>query len=289
MIVPSIREITASDGYRLKFRHWAAVNPQGIVIALHGIQSHSGWYEYSSNRMAEAGFSVYFADRRGAGLNGAQRGHAAHGMRLIHDVRSLIQTAISECSTEQIARPEVTLLGISWGGKIATGLAALFPNEIDQLVLMYPGLIPRFQMTRWQQFRLNLARSFEVVKKHIPIPLDDPGLFTRSSEWQKFISSDPLALHTVTSSFLNSGRDLDSIFNTHAANVTQPTLLMLAEDDQIIDNAAVRQRLLTAGSLQTSTVIYPQCRHSLEFEPHRDAIFSDLVTWLQSHPCRRFR
>ena len=40
MIEPSLREHIASDGYRLKFRHWAPENPRGIVIALHGIQSH---------------------------------------------------------------------------------------------------------------------------------------------------------------------------------------------------------------------------------------------------------
>ena len=136
MIEPSIRDLVASDGYRVHFRHW---NPEsfgipcrGIVIALHGIQSHSGWYDYSSRRMTEAGLAVYFADRRGSGLNGAQRGHAAHAMRLVNDVRALRLLAIAE--TAPLATPPlpVTLLGISWGGKIAAATAALFPEEFQR-------------------------------------------------------------------------------------------------------------------------------------------------------------
>ena len=102
MIEPSLREHVASDGYRLKYRHWAPVNPRGIVIALHGIQSHSGWYDYSSRRLADAGFAVYFPDRRGSGLNGFQRGHAAHAMRLVNDVRALRELAINETVVDAV-------------------------------------------------------------------------------------------------------------------------------------------------------------------------------------------
>ena len=116
MIEPSLREHVASDGYRLKFRHWAPVHPRGIVIALHGMQSHSGWYDYSSRCLADAGFAVYFPDRRGSGLNGFQRGHAAHAMRLANDVRALRALAINETVVGTVnsnAQLPITILGIS--------------------------------------------------------------------------------------------------------------------------------------------------------------------------------
>lgn len=283
MIEPSLREHIASDGYRLKFRHWAAENPRGIVIALHGIQSHSGWYDYSSRRLAEAGFAVYFPDRRGSGLNGFQRGHAAHAMRLLNDVRSLRQLAFDEnrCSdTQATSQLPITILGISWGGKLAAALAALFPQEFGRLVLLYPGLVTKIRPTWSQLLRLNLARDLEIVKHHIPIPLEDPALFTQVPEWQSFIANDPLALHTVSSSFLNAGRELDRIVRTHRVRIIQPTLLMLAEDDAIIDNAAVRQRVNQFGTRQLRTQVYAAARHTLEFEPNREEVFGDLVDWL---------
>lgn len=283
MIEPSLREHVASDGYRLKFRHWAPVNPRGIVIALHGIQSHSGWYDYSSRRLADAGFAVYFPDRRGSGLNGFQRGHAAHAMRLVNDVRALRELAINETVVGTVnsnAQLPITILGISWGGKLAAVVAALFPQEFDRLALLYPGLVARIGPTWSQLLRLNLARTFEVVKHHIPIPLDDPALFTQVPEWQQFISHDPLALHAVSSSFLNAGRELDRELTTHCAKILQPTLLLLAENDSIIDNVAVRERVNRFGTHQLTTQVYPDARHTLEFEPNRDVVLADLIAWL---------
>ncbi len=281
MSEPSIREFKASDGYRIRFRHWPSVEPRGIVIALHGIQSHSGWYKYSSRRMAEAGFDVWFADRRGSGRNGFQRGHAIHAMRLINDVRSLTQIARNAHRQQSGAALPVTLMGISWGGKLAAAAAALFQGEFDNLALLYPGLVPRIRPTWWQMFRLNIARKFEIIRGDIPIPLRDPALFIGSPEWQQFIADDPLALHTVTSSFLNAGRELDRIFRDHATQIRQPTLLMLAGKDQIIDNAATSSAVSRLPTMRVTRLTYPEASHTLEFESGRDRIFTDLIHWLK--------
>lgn len=286
MTQSSFREITASDGCRIRFRHWPAAEPRGIVIALHGIQSHSGWYKYSSRSMAEAGFDVWFADRRGSGLNGFQRGHAAHAMRLIHDVRALTQLARYEHQQNTGRTLPVTLMGISWGGRIAAAAAALFPVEFPLLALLCPGLVPRIRPTWSQTLRLNFARSFEIVKCDIPIPLRDPSLFTQSPEWRRFIGDDPLALHTVTSSLLNAGRDLDSMIESRIARICQPTLLMLAGQDSIIDNAATRNLVAHFGTERLTSLTYQDAQHTLEFESDREFIFSELIRWLDSESSR---
>lgn len=274
------REFVASDGYRIRFRHYPSLQRRGIVLGVHGIQSHSGWYEYSSCRIAEAGFDVYFADRRGSGLNGRQRGHAAHGMRLVNDVRELRQIALADHAGSSISRPPVCLMGISWGGKTATAAATLFPAEFQSLALLYPGLFPKLGPTWSQRLRLRLARRMEIVREHIPVPLNDPSLFTQVYEWQRFIAEDPLTLHTVTSSFLNAGRDLDEIVATQAGDIRQPLLLMLAENDAIIDNKATRTFLQSIPNHSLTLRTWPGARHTLEFEPDRIRIFDELTNWL---------
>lgn len=282
-----VRSLTASDGYRIAFRHWTAAQPRGIVIPLHGIQSHSGWYEYSSQRMCDAGYSVYFADRRGSGVNGYRRGHAPHAMRLINDVRALMQLAALECVGVDGQPLPVTLMGISWGGKIAAALAALFPDELQALALLYPGLEPRIKPTWWQLRKLQFAETFEVLRSDIPVPLKDTRLFTGQPEWQKFIEDDPLALHTVTSGLLNSGLQLDRLLKAHAQNSRHPSLLMLAGNDDIVDNVRTRARINLLGSRHQTTLVYEHARHTLEFEPNRDQIFSDLIQWLDQHAAGR--
>jgi len=280
----------------LHYRHYPARGiRRGTVVALHGIQSHSGWYEYSSRKMADAGFDVFFADRRGSGLNGRLRGHADHGMRLLNDVRQLVRLAKGErwrMETQAAAATAsdshrtnelpLTLLGVSWGGKIAAAFAATYPELINRLALLYPGLEPKLRPTRWQRFRLSLARRHDVRHKSVEIPLSDPALFTDNDEWRQFIADDPLALHHVTSGFLNAGRDLDEIVRQRPGRITHPALVMLAGRDEIIDNPATRRRVATFETRHLTQIRYPDARHTLEFDECREQFAGDLVAWLSS-------
>ncbi len=279
MTASTVRSYTTSDGVRLHFRHWPATGKvRGVVVALHGIQSHSGWYEYSSQQMAEAGFEVYFADRRGAGLNGFRRGHADHGERLLNDVRQLVRLVRRD-------HPGIplSLLGLSWGGKIAAAVASTSPESVDYLVLLYPGLAPQIRPTWWQTLQLKFARHHDVRHKLVPIPLEDPRLLTSDPEHQDFINNDPLTLRRVTSGFLNAGRDLDQIVRNHADRIHHPTLLMLAGRDQVIDNSKTKQVARSFSTRRLTTVCYPDAQHTLEFESVRDKFVSDLVSWLRQN------
>ncbi len=272
----AIRAITASDGVRLNFRQWKAATPsKGAIVCLHGIQSHSGWYDYSSSRLAREGFSVYFADRRGSGLNDQQRGHADHGMRLVNDAAQLIDLVRRENSEVPLS-----LLGLSWGGKIAAAVAASGLRSVDRLILLYPGLVPKIGPNLWQRFLLWFARSHDMRHKPVTIPLQDPALFTSVDAWQEFIRNDKLALRQVTSGFINAGRDLDQMLRTTQHSLP-PTLVMLAGNDQIIDNVATRRLLAGIPFANLNVVEYADAQHTLEFEPNRAAIFDDLLKWLR--------
>ncbi|MCP4170480.1 MAG: alpha/beta hydrolase [Fuerstiella sp.] len=277
----TVRTYLTSDGLRLHFRHWpAAGKVRGVVVALHGIQSHSGWYEHSSQQMAAAGFEVYFADRRGAGLNEIGRGHADHGERLLNDVRQLIRLVRREHSGVRLS-----LLGLSWGGKTAAALACTSPDSVDRLVLLYPGLVPRIRPLWWQSLQLKFARHHDMRHKTVLIPLEDPRLMTSVVEHQEFISNDPLALRFVTSGFLNSGLDLEQLVYQRADQICHPTLLMLAGRDQIMDNAKTRRLADSFSTSELTSVCYPDARHTLEFEPVRDQFVGDLVDWLRQDSC----
>ena len=270
--------VEASDGRRLAYRYWRSVPAEcrGVVLAAHGIQSHSGWYGYSSRRLSEAGFAVYFADRRGAGLNGRDRGHALHGLQLVHDLRTLRAEVLSRHG-ETVP---LHLLGLSWGAKIAAASAALFPEEYASLVLLYPGLYPLLQPTRLQRFQLGLARTFEIVRRHIPIPLDDPALFTDDVGYQDLIAEDPLALHAVSSSFLNAGRDLDEVIAGKLSHFRRRLLVMLAGGDQIINNDETKRRLGEMRLPGLEVKEWPGARHTLEFAREREEILGELVRWV---------
>ena len=53
---------------------WPVTQPLAYIVGLHGIVSHGGWYLKSCSALARAGFEVHFLERRGSGLNTAERG-----------------------------------------------------------------------------------------------------------------------------------------------------------------------------------------------------------------------
>src|SRR5687767_13741445 len=112
---PQVGVFRASDGYRLHYRRWVPPGEvRGRVVAVHGIQSHSGWYGWSCAALARNGWDVWFADRRGSGMSEDRRGHAPSARRLMDDVAELLEQVASHTP----ALPTV-LLSMSWGGKLA--------------------------------------------------------------------------------------------------------------------------------------------------------------------------
>lgn len=272
---------TASDGYVLHYRHWrpASPLPAGYVVALHGIQSHSGWYEYSSRRLQQAGFDVRFLDRRGSGQNTEQRGHAPHPDRLINDVVQFLLQTRREREEKASAAP-LFLLGVSWGGKLAAAVAARRSELLDGLVLLYPGLQARIRPNFFQIMMLRAAVCLGMDRRPIRIPLQDPALFTAEPQWQEYIRHDSLALHHVSTGFLYGSLLLDKELEKSSGAVSCPALLMLAGKDRIIDNRKTEQCFERLVRAERTVLRYPDAAHTLEFEPNREAIFSDLIDWL---------
>jgi acylglycerol lipase len=268
----SIESFTASDGYRWQFRRYPALGlPRARVVALHGIQSHGGWYGESCRYLARAGFAVDFLDRRGSGLNEKARGDTPGFRRLLADIAEFLRD-----------RESAFLLGISWGGKLAVGLEQFYPGITRGLILMTPGLCPRVRPPARMRLTILLSRLF-APRRLFPIPLDDPALFTRNPVRQAFIRDDPLSLRKATARFLVSSVHLDLVLRRAPAHVRVPVLLLLAGHDQIIDNDRTRACLERFATHDREVIEYPDAHHTLEFEPDPSAVFSDLKSWLLRH------
>jgi len=289
----SLRTFRASDGYSFYYRHYPSpIPPKARLVFVHGIRSHGGWYARSCRRLAEAGFDVYFLDRRGGGLNTAHRGDAPNFRRLLDDVAEFVEdlrdqrgskfpTCSSDTGKLETCRHETPILlcGISWGGKLAVGLPYRRPGLIDGLVLLCPGLVPKVAPPFARRMRIAIARVFRPWKL-FPIPLNEPDLFTASPQWQKFIDSEPHGLRLATARFLFSSFSLDIYLKRAAKRVNMPTLLMLGKQDRIINNVETRKfigRFNTAASI----IDYPGAHHTLEFESESHPWIDDLIGWIE--------
>ncbi len=276
-----VRRFRTSDGQLLSNRHWRPTGePRACVIALHGVQSHSGWYGYSSRAMAESGIDVRFLDRRGSGLNDRNRGHATSAHRLIEDVAEFARDIVANRPAREASVP-IYLLGLSWGARLAASVCAQHPDLFDGLILLYPGLCTQLQPTRLQHGLLRLVRRLGGGRRRVSIPLD-PGQFTTDPNWQSFIANDPLAVRQVSVSFLLESERLMHTAVGGLEQFTFPRLVMLAGEDEIVDRAQTDRLLSRLPSARLRIIEYPQARHTLEFEPCRERFVRDLVNWIES-------
>jgi alpha-beta hydrolase superfamily lysophospholipase len=280
----SIEEHQAGDGYRWKYRKYQPPGtPRGIVVFIHGIQSHAGWYEHSCTQLSQAGYEVYFLDRRGSGMNAEARGDAPSFRRLLDDLAEFLAPLPRTAPRgHSVARLPVFLAAISWGGKLAVALERRHPGLIDGLALLCPGFFPRVSPTLWQRLGIFFCRLFRPSRK-FPIPLNDPELFTASGTWQQFLRSDPLRLHHATARLFIESLRLDGYLRFTAKYVHVPVLVMLAQEDRIIRNDKTRAFVAKFATPDKQIIEYPGAHHTLEFEPNPQVFIKDLHAWLDRH------
>jgi alpha-beta hydrolase superfamily lysophospholipase len=270
--------LEASDGYALAYRHYPARLPvRARVVAIHGIQSHAGWYGRSCQALADASCDVYFLDRRGSGENQIRRGDSPGYRRLVDDVAELIKSVQAKSD----ATVPLYLMAISWGGKLAVALAERHPNLIDGLILITPGFFPQVAPPLRDKLRIVGARILS-PSRLFPIPLNDPELFTKDPHWLTFLRNDQLALHKATARFLISSVHLDRQLERAAQSVRAPVLLFLAGEDRIIDNVRTRRFVESFPTTDRQVIEYPGRAHTLEFE-NPGQLEHDLIDWVARH------
>jgi alpha-beta hydrolase superfamily lysophospholipase len=285
----AIEAFTAGDGYSFRYRRYTPPSTmKARIICVHGIQSHGGWYEHSCRRLSQAGYSVCFLDRRGAGLNQEARGDAPSFRRLLDDLAAFIQcekkrpsdTIVSSLPFAPSAKIPTFLLAISWGGKLAVALERWCPGLVDGLILLCPGFFPKVRPSH--RLGIALARLWS-PRKLFPIPLNNPELFTANPRWQKFIQEDPQSLRQATARLLVESVRLDGYLPWAAPGVRIPVLALLAEQDRIIDNQRTRRFIESFASRDKKIIEYPGAHHTLEFEPNPEIYLGDVLRWLQEH------
>lgn len=268
-------EIEMVDGageMRLMSRRWQVDRPHGRVVFLHGIVSHSGWYLASCDALAKNGLEVHFLDRRGSGGNPHRRGDVDDWRLWIDDVILFIESQPRDLP--------LILGGISWGGKLASVLAAERPDLIDGLALVCPGIYAA-QFPSPSMYRLlgGLSR-LGLGGLRVPIPLKDPSLFTGVARWRSFIQRDSLTLRKVSVRFALEDRKLTQRAREVTPTIQAPIWLVLAGQDRIVDNVKTREMFARIAASDKKCTCYEQAAHTFEFEPDPRPYFRDLTNWV---------
>jgi alpha-beta hydrolase superfamily lysophospholipase len=269
--------ITAGDGVGLHYLHWRSERspPTAVVVFLHGIASHAGWFAETAAELNRQGVEVYGLDRRGSGRSGGPRGHLDRYERALDDVEQLVRLVASE-------HPDtpVFLAASSWAAKLAVVYAAQRAAPLSGLLLLGPVLLPRVNLSPWRRV-LVVAGHLVRPTARLPIPLT-PELYTANPPYLDFIRADPLRLLEATTRFFWETGRLDRRRRRATARLRLPVLLLQGDDDKMVDVPATRRWFERLGAEGNTYRAYPGAGHTLDFEPDRSAYLGDMLAWLST-------
>lgn len=262
-----------ADGQRLFLRDWPLPQARGAVLLVHGLGEHSGRYWRLAQWFNQRGYAVRGYDQRGHGQTPGRRGRLRHGDDLLED----LATAYHDYANG-LPHPPL-LLGHSMGGLVA--LRAVLDGRVvpPALVLSSPAL--RSWESPWM---IALARLLNRVAPSLPL---------RNGLAVDKLSHDRQVVIDYRGDRLQHGwitpRLADFIFRAgatciaDAAGLAQPTLLLVADSDELVDPSGSREfarRAAATGRLTTR--FFSTLYHELfnEAEPGRGQVLMQLGDWL---------
>ena len=117
-------------GQHIFYRNWVpAGKPKGIVLIVHGLNSHSGYYQEFAAQLKENGFEVYAIDLAGRGRSEGERYYIADYHDVFADIDLLMNIASSTCPSKPIF-----LFGHSAGGVFASAYAVQNQFKLQGLI-----------------------------------------------------------------------------------------------------------------------------------------------------------
>lgn len=272
----------AADGAELGFVAYRqpATAASTALVYLHGIESHAAWFDTAARLLQQRGYDVFCLDRRGSGINRENRGfvsgHVDRFDTLVTDVKFFVRPL----------RPHyerVFLVGLSWGGKLALAYGLTYPEDCSGLILITPGLRPLVDVGPATKLWVFVANGL-APQARVAIPIQ-PEMFTTTPEHLQYIRDDALRLKQATARFLSESVRLDRYLERVIAEHTLPTLLFLAGQDRIIDNAGVIELLEHADRASLDLIEYADQTHSIQFDAP-DRLVADMSHWIESPQAR---
>jgi alpha-beta hydrolase superfamily lysophospholipase len=265
-----------ADGCQIFLRSWQTQS-QDVLLLMHGLGGHSGWYVDMGNELAARGLTVYALDHRGFGRSQGIPGHIERADRYIEDLATVVKEIRSRHSVESQSL-RVSILGHSMGGIFAAYLAARHGDLLDGVIFLNP----------WVQdhAKPSLSMTFGVLgggllgsKRRWRTP-GGPQQMTTNPDAVQMLESDPYWQRELTASFLWQILLMRLQVLKQASQITLPALVLQANQDKSVVQAASHKLYETLASHDKTWIAYPDYAHDTQLEANRAQMDQDIVKWL---------
>jgi len=261
-----VKYVTLNDGRRIAY---ADEGSGEVIIFIHGLGSYSPAWQKNISALKNH-FRCIAIDLPGYGKS-SKEVHPG-SMEFYGDV--IIELM------DKLNIKEAVIAGHSMGGQIGIVMALKYPDRISKLILAAPAGFEEFNDGQKQWFRDVM--TVELVKT-------TPTQAIRANVYANFYNMPDDAEFMITDRIAMRGaKDFDNYCYTVVRSVngmvdrpvshllekvTQPTLILFGENDQLIPNPALNpgktEGIAKSGHEEikgSKLILIPECGHFLQFE-----------------------
>jgi len=273
-IETSEETVNGKDGNQIFFRSWHPPGPpSALVVMRHGVNSHSGQYDWTARQLAESGFVVYALDLRGRGKSSGERFYIEDIKEYMGDLATLVDLA-------KTREPDlaVFLLGHSAGGVVSC-YTLEHQAELDGLICeSFAFKVPA------PDIALSLIKGLSHIAPHLGVLRLKNEDFSRDPEAVRALNSDPLIAGEVQpASTVAALVRADDRLKTSFDQITLPVFIMHGTVDKATVPAGSQFFYEHAGSPDKTLKMYEGHYHDLLNDYGKEDVLADTTHWIRQH------
>jgi alpha-beta hydrolase superfamily lysophospholipase len=266
-------QFSGSGGTRLHMRVWRRAAPRAVVVICHGVNSHSGQYFWTGERLAAAGFAVYAYDHRGRGKSEGPRFYVGDISEYTDDLGIFIALAKSR----ELGK-KVFLLGHSAGGVVSCTWALDHQAEIAGFICeSFAFEVPAPAVI------LTLVRFLGRVVPRLPALKLKMRDFTRDPAALRALEADPLTKgETQPAGTVAALLKATDRMRREFPAIALPVLILHGTADKATVPAGSQLFYERAGSRDKTLKLYEEHFHDLLNDVGKEAVIADVIAWIDS-------
>jgi acylglycerol lipase len=266
--------IDGASGLKLFVRSWRPdTAARGVVVIVHGFNSHSGYYTWAAEQFIANGFAVYAGDLRGRGLSEGERFYIEKVTDYVDDVRSVMTLV----QTREPGLP-IFLLGHSAGGVISCLYALEYQAELAGFICEDFA----FQVYA-PEVVLALLKGVSHVAPHAHTYKLNNAHFSRDPAAVHAMNTDPL-IDNESQPSLTAAEMVraDERLSREFPKITLPVLILHGTFDKVTKPSGSQLFYDSAGSRDKTLKLYDGHFHDLLADVGKDIVMRDIVSWINA-------
>ena len=262
----------SKNGQKIFYRNWKpSIAPKAIMVLVHGLNSHSGYYQSFAEQLSNNGFIVYAIDLVGRGNSEGERYYISDYQAVVEDIDQLVNIAQKENSSLS-----VFLLGHSAGGVFASVYAVKYQHKLQGLIsesFAFQVPAPDFALAT-----LKFLANFIPHARVVQLKNED---FSRDKEVVSAMNSDPLLAKEKQPTKTMQQLVLAAAFlKKEMNNIALPLLIIHGTTDKATRPEGSKYFYDNASSKDKTFKLYEGHYHDLLNDLDKETVIKDILEWL---------